>query len=296
MTDRTPAALVTSLALHALIVAVLLLFTYSVNERAKVAPKIFELVAGEGNNYMATKAPALGSPDAVKLNLPAPTVPKPEAAQPEPPKPEPAPITPAPVPVTPPPKAAPTAKAPPTPRTPAQEIRRLIANADRKAKREVAKEREDEQKRLTKEEFDKQNKAKTDKSTPPKVAKIDGPGIAKGVAGGSPDNTKGGAGGKALTADDGAAMDRYFSKLKQDLEQALEKPAGVGDTLVTTVEFHIAADGTISGVRIVKPSGSREFDDAVRAAFRRVGSIGPRPDGKSEVVLLDFRAKDQDGE
>ena len=289
MTDRTPAALMSSLALHGLIVAVVFVFTYSMNERAKVAPKIFELVAGEGNNYMATQAPALGSPDSVTLNVPAPVAPKPEPVQPEPPKPEPAAVTPAPVPVPVPPK--PVAK--PTPRTPAQEIRRLIANADRKAKREVAKERDEEQKRLTKAEFDKQNKAKNDKSSPTKVAKIDGRGIAKGVAGGSPDNMTGGAGGKALTADEGAAMDRYFSKLKMELEQSLDKPAGVGDTLVTTVEFRISADGTISGVRIIKPSGSREFDDAVRAAFRKVGSIGPRPDHKTEVVELDFRAKDQ---
>jgi colicin import membrane protein len=296
MTDRTPAALVTSLALHALIVVVVLLFTYSVNERAKVAPKIFELVAGEGNNYLATKAPAIGSPDAVKLNLPPTPVPKPEVAQPEPPKPEPAPITPAPVPVTPPPKATPATKAPPTPRTPAQEIRRLVANAERKAKREVAKEREEEQKRLTKAEFDKQNKAKADKSSPTKVAKIDGPGIKNGVAGGSPENTTGGAGGKVLSAEERSAMDGYFSQLKAKLEGALDKPAGVGDTLVTTVEFRIAADGTISGVRIVKPSGSREFDDAVRAAFRRVGSIGPRPDHKTEIVELDFRAKDSEGD
>jgi TonB family protein len=66
--------------------------------------------------------------------------------------------------------------------------------------------------------------------------------------------------------------------------------------LITSVQFRVEAEGTLSGVRIVKSSGSREFDDAVRTAIRRVsGSIGPRPDGKSEVVELDFRAK-EDGD
>jgi len=289
--DRKPAAFALSLTLHVLVVAILLLFTYTMNRQSKEVPKIFELVAGEGNDYMATKAPRIGTPDAVKLNVPAPPVPKPEAA-----KPEPAPVTPAPTPVAPPvPKSVP-AKEPPSP---AKKILTQLYNADRKAKREVAKEREEEQKRLTKEEFDRQNKAKADgKSTPPKIAKIDTPGIPKGVAGGSPENTKAGANGKALTADEGSRMERYQSALMAALHDALEKekPPGLSESLVTTAEFHWNADGTLSGVRITKSSGSREFDDAVRAAIRQVsGSMGPRPDGKSEVVEIAFRAKEQDG-
>jgi colicin import membrane protein len=281
MTDRTPAALMTSLALHALVVTVVLLFTYSATFQSKEPPKIFELVAGEGNNYMATEAPALGTPGGVKLNVPTPPAPKPEVpakVEPAPVQPEPAPVTPAPVA---PPKAPPTkaaTKAPPTPRTPAQEIRRQLANADLRAKRAVAKERAEEEKRA---------------AAAAKVQHIDAAGIAKGVVGGSESNKDGGAGGKALSAEAGPAMQKYFSKLKQNLESALEKPAGIGDTLVVTVEFRLAADGTISGVRITKPSGSREFDDAVRAAFRRVTLVGPRPDGKSEVLELDFKAKDE---
>jgi colicin import membrane protein len=69
-----------SMMFHGLIVAVLLLFTFTLQHRAVETPKIFELVAGEGDNYAATEAPALGTPGGVKLAaapLPAPTPPAP---------------------------------------------------------------------------------------------------------------------------------------------------------------------------------------------------------------------------
>ncbi len=287
MTDRTPAALVTSLALHALVIALVWLFTYSLNQRAKEVPKIFELVAGEGTNYMATEAPALGTPGGVKVKIPPTPVPKPESpakVEPTPVAPEPTPITPAPPPKVVPTKTTPT-KAPPTKttRTPAQEIRRLVANADLRAKRAVAKERAEEEKRA---------------ATAAKVQHIDAAGIAKGVVGGSTANREGGAGGRALTSTEGNAMERYESMLIAALRRALEeeKPPGLSESLIASVQFRVDADGTLSGVRITKPSGSSEFDEAVRKAFRRVGSIGKRPDGKSEVVELDFKARELDGE
>ncbi len=296
MTDRTPAALMTSLALHALVVAIVVLFTYSASLRSKEVPKIFELVRGEGTNYMATEAPALGTPGGLKLSVPAPTPPKPESAvapEPAPAKPEASPVTP------PPPTKAPVTKAPPVQRTPAQEIRRLLANADLRAKRSVAKQRDEEQKQLTKAEFDRVNKAKAaEKSAPTKIQKVDGEGIAKGVEGGSTANKEGGANGRALTAAEGNRMERYESALMAALRRALEqeKPPGLSESLVASVQFRVEADGTLSNVHFAKGSGSAEFDNAVRAAIRRVsGSIGARPDGKSEVVELDFRAK-EDGE
>ena len=292
MTARYPSAFLLSATLHGAVLTAVLMMTYLLNQPAKDQPKIFELVAGEGTNYMATEAPALGTPGGVKLNVPAPPAPKAKA----PAKVEPTPIKPEAAPVIPPAPKAPATK---TTRTPAQEIRRLVANADLRAKREVAKEREAEQKRITKEEFDRANKTKTaGRSTPPKVAKIDAEGIAKGVAGGSTANKEGGANGRALTSAEGSALERYESALIAALRRALEveKPPGLSESLIATAEFRIGADGTLSGVRITKSSGSADFDNAVRAAFRRVGSIGPRPDGKSENLELDFRAREPDGE
>ena len=74
-TERTPAFML-SLALHGALVVVALLFSYALNQQVKNAPKVFELVAGAGDNYAATEAPALGSPNGVKLDLPPPPTPQ----------------------------------------------------------------------------------------------------------------------------------------------------------------------------------------------------------------------------
>ena len=277
--------------------------TYAAGEHRKEAPKVFELVAGAGDNYMATEAPALGSPGGVKLAIPPPPAPKvepaPEPVAPAPqPVPEPSPVTPAPLEKAP-PTMAPVTKAsePPVPNFKNQIVKKII-RADSQAKREIKKEREAEAK-LTKEAFDKANKAKAAaaaKGGPTKVAKIDTEGIRSGVLGGSTKNTTGGAGGKASVAEDGSLMERYFALLKNRLKENHEKPTGLSDTLVARVEFYVGADGSISRVRISRSSGSDEFDRSVREAFGRTKSIGARPDKKGETVELEFRMREEDGD
>ena len=99
MTSHSPTAFLMSATLHALFVAALLFSAYSVKDEMIDKAKVLELVAGEGDNYATTEAPALGSPDGVKFELPnlpegpAPipsvtTTPEPVAATP----PEPAPV------------------------------------------------------------------------------------------------------------------------------------------------------------------------------------------------------------
>lgn len=311
-TQRTPAFML-SLALHGALVAVALLFSYAVNQQVKNAPKVFELVAGAGDNYMATEAPAYGSPTGVKLELPTaptpPTVePTPEPVPPAPvvAAPEPSPITPAPVEKAPPEKAPvekpKPEKAPPKPAEPAvpnfkNQIAKKVNRAEAKAKQEIKKEREAEAK-MTKEAFDKANKAKAVAKAKGGSAKIEpvGQGIREGVIGGSPKYTKGGAGGKALTAEEGTLMERYFSLLKARLKENHEKPSGLSDLLVARVEFYVGPDGAISRVRISKSSGSEEFDRSVREAFARTKSIGARPDKRGETVELEFRMREEDAD
>ena len=103
-----------------------------------------------------------------------------------------------------------------------------------------------------------------------------------------------GAGGKALTAAEASLMERYYSFLKLKLRQAHEPPPGVGDRLSTEIEFFLAADGTMSQLQISRSSGNTEFDESVLAAFRKVRSVGPRPDGQSERVKLRFNAQDDE--
>ena len=95
MTASSPSAFMLSAALHAVVVALALLLSYSASRRSEDAPKVFELVAGEGDNYLAREAPALGTPG-VKLNVPATAAPRVDVTPP--PEPEPTPVKPAPTP------------------------------------------------------------------------------------------------------------------------------------------------------------------------------------------------------
>ncbi len=261
--------------------------------QAKEQPKIFELVAGEGDNYMATEAPALGTPG-IKLNVPTPPAPavKP-APEPEPAPPEPV-IERAPV------KPAPKAEAKPVEaKTPnyTKDVLRIASKREKRLVEADRKKREAEAKRISKAEFDKLNKSKTQPkggAVNPKVARIDAEGIAKGVVGGSVNNKTGGAGGKALSRAEQSALDSYIALLLQRLRAAHEKPAGLSDLLEAEVEFRIAADGTLSGVKIVRSSGSSEFDRSVLEAFARVRSIGPTPNSKSDVWVVTFKMKEEE--
>jgi len=295
MTDRYPGAFLVSLTFHGAIVGVLLLFGYAASLSKPETMMAIELVAGEGDNFAATQAPALGEPGAPKLDLPkaAPEEPKPRETAP----PEPTPVAPAPVGEKAPQKA-PQEK--PQPKLPdiAKALERKTDRAETRTKAAIAKEREAEQKRVTtKEEYDKQNKqknsAKTSSAGPPKVAKIDSEGIRKGVVGGSTDNKTGGAGGKALVRDDGPVMDTYFALLQQRLRAALNKPPGLSDTLVTTIKVRINADGSLTGARIVKASGSDDFDAAAMAAVAAT-RMPPHPNNKSEELTIPFRMKEQE--
>lgn len=308
MSDRMPAAFFTSLILHGLVVAVLFLAAYSASYQTKPETKVFELVAGEGDNFAATEAPALGSPTGIKLTLPTPPAPKaepvkPAITQPEP-QPEPVPVVPTPPPPkptpTPPPEVVKTeaSKAPPTKtastktKTIAEQMRWEAIKAESKIKQQVAREKAAEKKRLDKERQEQARAAA--QAAAAKAPQVDAMGIAKGVLGGSTANKDGGAGGKALTRSDGPVLDAYFAMLRERLFKALDKPPGLSDALVAEAEFRLGADGSLSAVKIISPSGSAEFDRAVLDAFARV-RMPARPDGKSSVQTTRFRTKDLDG-
>ncbi len=308
-----PAAFVTSVLLHGLVVAVLLLAAYSKSFESKPATKIFELVAGEGDNFAATEAPALGSPGGIKLSVPTPPIPRPEPVAPEATKPEPVPEKPIPTPPvptppipTPPVPKPPIPVAPPVPKqepvksptepkpttsktkTMAEQMRWEAIRSESKIKTQIARDKAAEKKRLEQE-------AKVAKAAAASAPRVDVEGIVKGVQGGSTANKVGGAGGKALVRSDAPEMmDAYFGMLRDRLLKALDKPPGLSDTLVAEAEFRIGADGSIRGAKIISPSGSAEFDRAVLEAYSRV-RMPARPDGKSSVQTARFRTKDLDG-
>jgi colicin import membrane protein len=309
--DRMPAGLMSSLALHGTAVAVMLLVAYASSFDKKNETKTFELVAGEGDNFGATEAPALGTPDGIKVNVPSVPVPKieikpqpepepikpepirvvePEPVKPEPVKPEPKKEAPKPDPKATPAKDA--KAAPPKEKTLTDQFRKKAIVEESKIKQRVLREKAAEQKRLDKERADAAKAAKLAAANAPRV---DAVGIAKGVVGGSTANKTGGAGGKALTRPDGAVMEAYFSLLKQQLLRNLDKPVAVSDYLVVEMEFRLNADGSFSGVKVIASSGSPEFDRAAIEAFRRLGKMPPRPDKLNEVITMRINTKDLEG-
>jgi TonB family protein len=54
------------------------------------------------------------------------------------------------------------------------------------------------------------------------------------------------------------------------------------------VTFTLAANGAVSEVRVLRSSGSKEFDQSVIDAFGRL-KMPARPDGKTDVLRLTFR-------
>jgi TonB family protein len=299
MTSQSPSAYFLSAMVHALAVAALMLTAWVMHQNVREPAKVIELVAGAGDNWSATVAPALGSPTGDE-NIKMPDIPEPPVPSPEP-QPmqaaEPEPVQAAPQPA---PKVVPVEKAVTKPSpldtkktTLAQDAKRL---AEKRQKRLVDKFRKEqaaadaaEKKRMSKEEFDKAMA----KGGGSKVKRIDAKGIAGGVVGGSTANAKGGAGGKALSVSEQNLLDQYFAYFKQRLKSLHVAPPGVGDSLTVNVEFFVAADGSVSRVRITQSSGNSEFDQSVLEAFRLMKSIGARPDGRSDLNELEFNMKDE---
>ena len=296
MTARSPSALFLSASLHGLVVVLVVFLAYLAQTHVKETPKILELVAGAGDDYGATAAPALGTPGGFKIAIPEPPAPAPErvklaAPVPVAPAPEPEPVV----------TKAPVEKAVTPPKTKetktpnfSNQIKRKIIRAESKAKAEIKKEREAEQKRLTKAEFDRQNRAnKVSGVGNPKVKHVDSEGISGGVVGGST-ASKAGAGGKALTREEGDLLDAYFAIVKQRLQDGLEKPPGLGDAVYAIAEFRLNTDGSISSARITRGSGSDEFDRAVMDDIRRYRRVIPPSAWKGDTVSLTFRMKEED--
>ncbi len=297
MTARSPSALFLSASLHGLVVVLVVFLAYLAQTHVKETPKILELVAGAGDDYGATAAPALGTPGGIKIAIPEPPAPAPEpvklaAPVPVAPAPEPEPVV----------TKAPVEKAVTPPKTKetktpnfSNQIKRKIIRAESRAKAEIKKEREAEQKRLTKAEFDRQNRAnKVAGAGNPRVKHIDTEGVSGGVVGGST-ASKAGAGGKALTREEGDLLDAYFAIVKQRLQDGLEKPPGLGDAVFAIAEFRLNTDGSISSARITRGSGSEEFDRAVMDDIRRYRRVSPPSAWKGDTVSLTFRMKEEDG-
>jgi len=113
------------------------------------------------------------------------------------------------------------------------------------------------------------------------------------VVGGSRNNKTGGAGGKALKNDNDDVLLGYFALFKQRLRTEFEPPPGLSDTLKVSITVLSHPDGSLTNPRVIRSSGSREFEAAVLEAIRRV-RMPPRPDKKTETVEFDFSMRERD--
>jgi len=329
MTARTANAFTLSLLLHAAFAAAMLYTAYALKDEIIDKGRIMELVAGEGDNYAATEAPALGTPGGdVKFELPpgpvaSPTPPAPAIPLPEPIAPAPEPVTPAPIEAPPPPpkpepkhtpapkpEPSPVVKADPKPTTKAEPVlpnpnrtfKRVTARIESKQKAQRDKEAKEAAKAAAlaaknaelaakKAALEAQRKAGGGGST--KIAKIDAKGIAAGVLGGSTANTTGGAGGKALSREEQDELDSYKAMINQRLQKEHQKPEGLSENLVARAEFLLSSSGAISKAHIIETSGNSEFDKSVLNAINSIRTPPP-PKGWSGSIYAKFRMKDDD--
>lgn len=297
-----------SAGIHGGAAALLLILSFALRDKSDdKSVAVFELVAGEGDNFMATEAPSgneAGKAADGAIDFTAPeSVPNWTPPKPAPVEAEPTPVTPVqpakPAPVTP-------TKAAPTPNF-SQTIKSTIRQEKRKAEKEVKQQRAAEaaaekaaaaaeakrQSQMSYAEWQKQQ-GKTSKSSGATSTKpgprIDAAGVKKGVTGAAGAGSSG-AGGTALSRAEANAMEAYFSMLIQRLRENHEKPGGLSDLLNAEVQFTLTAGGTITGVRIVRSSGNSEFDQSVLDAFARV-RMPARPDKDTDVQRLTFRIKE----
>ncbi|TAG32801.1 MAG: TonB C-terminal domain-containing protein [Verrucomicrobia bacterium] len=293
---------------HGLAIICLLLFTIVLKKKVEEPPAIFEIVpvAGEGDNFLATEAPAgseAGSATTGELRMPdlpavsnwTPPAPEPPpAAQPEPA--EPTPAAPEAIPV---PNFAKDLRATirQEKRKVEQELRRERAKAATAEKAAAAKAAQDARKKTASfEDFQKEHGRKTSAPDKPSTAtaspgsRIDTSKIKRGVTGATGAGSTG-AGGSALSRAEANAMDAYDAMLRARLLAAHVLPPGVSDLLSADVIFTVSANGAISGARIDRSSGSPEFDRSVLEAIERV-RMPPRPDGKSDSQRFKFRLRE----
>lgn len=263
------------------------------------APVIFELVAGQGDNYMATEATALGSEKGVKFDVPMPApAPTPPVTEPVPP--EPTPVPPAPQPQSVPLKAvappAPTrnaTKAPSRPKTIAQTLQHALIVGESRVKMKDLREKREREKQ---EKARKQALAKEQGMSYDQFLKNERTADA-GLARGKPTGVvhgrsmEAGAGGHALTAQQQDALMAWAGMLKQRWRDNFVAPPDADGKATASVSFYVSGEGAIGRIRIAKSSGSASVDAAIMEALGRVHVPAP-PTRKGDEYTTEFEVSE----
>lgn len=277
---QSPRAFLLSVLLHASVVIALLIAAWWSKHRQPEQPQIFELVAGEGNDYAALEAPTTAAPPVptVKLDLPDP-VPVVTPA----PEPQRAPV----IERAPEPKPTPRETTPPPPK-----------KVEKKAPEKVQKKPEPKRE-LERTTFDKFRKEHGDPKpvTPrpaPKITPktINADSIAGRVASNSSNSVKAGAGGTALSRTDSDRWSAYQALIIERIRREMER-AGVTDLRSARVQFSVSALGVVSDPRITGGSGSSDFDAAVLRALRSLGTLPIPPSERAETLAVTIEMRER---
>lgn len=249
--------------MHFLVFGLMIFYAWWAQRVDRTPPPPFELVAGPGDNYMATQAPTTTAEltPTVSLDIPEPT-PRPPQPQPRPtpppPQPQPKVIEKKPTPV----KIEPAPEKPPVKIEPARE-------------------------KVSFDDFKQTHGApKTQTVRAPKPFKAKTINLESVMSSTNVITT--GAGGTAMTSNELSMSKRYVGLIIQRIRDALER-AGINDLREAGVRFSVSTQGAISDVSITRSSGSGDFDRAVIEAFRSIRPIGPPPTGRAEVFSTVIR-------
>lgn len=256
MNEQYARSLTWSTVIHGLVFALIFAAGLLAQKCATPEPKVFELVAGEGDNFQATEAPA-----AQPSTLNTPNRPPPVVRQPTP-----QPQTPVPPPKQ---EAKTQPKETPPPKATTMNYSEFL-----------------KQNPLT-----EQKKAPAPRPVP--VPKIDPNAAARG--GRAPSDAKG-AGGTATSVAAGDELAKWYKLLSDRLRASMVKPEGVSDALVAGVQLTVAADGSFTGRVVRSsgnPAFDRAVNEAIRQVS--LVGMPPKPDRRAETVTIDFRMVDAPG-
>lgn len=151
-------------------------------------------------------------------------------------------------------------------------------------------------------DFAKQHKVsqKNNKKTPSKKpaggAKINTSAILKDMKnnlswGDEGDGGGGIQGGTGVTAGEVDRLADYFMRVRALIDSNFAEPKDVVQQVSALVEFTILANGTVTGVSVVRSSGYDTFDQAALSAVKRLGRLDPPPGNKAYTRKIEFQGK-----